>query len=138
MNVRTLGDLVAKSESGLLSYPNFGEVSLVEIKELLRQAGLRLGMSCEDLVAEGPEDPPLLEAEVDPPDPNSPDPARRPVAELDLSVRSRRIVDFFGIVTIGDLAQKTAAELLGCSNFGQTSLYEVRHKLDELGLGLRG
>ncbi len=72
------------------------------------------------------------------PDPNSPDPSRRPITELDLSVRSRRIVDLLKIRTIGDLAQKTEAELLACPNFGQTSLNEIKTKLDELGMSLRG
>ena len=71
------------------------------------------------------------------PDPNSPDPVRRPVSELDLSVRSRRIIDLLKIKTIGDLVNKTEAELLGCPNFGQTSLNEIKTKLDELGLALR-
>ena len=71
-------------------------------------------------------------------DPNSPDPARRPISELDLSVRSRRIVDLLKIRSIGDLANKTEAELLACPNFGQTSLNEIKTKLDELGLSLRG
>ena len=72
------------------------------------------------------------------PDPNSPDPSRRPISELDLSVRSRRIVDLLKMRTIGDLATKTEAELLACPNFGQTSLNEIKTKLDELGLSLRG
>ena len=38
----------------------------------------------------------------------------------------------------GDLANKTEAELLACPNFGQTSLNEIKTKLDELGLSLRG
>jgi DNA-directed RNA polymerase subunit alpha len=57
---------------------------------------------------------------------------------LDLSVRSRRIVDLLKIRTIGDLSIKTEAELLACPNFGQTSLNEIKTKLDELGLSLRG
>ncbi len=72
------------------------------------------------------------------PDPNNPDPVRRPVAELDLSVRSRRIIDLLKIKTIGDLSNKTEGELLACPNFGQTSLNEIKTKLDELGLALRG
>ena len=72
------------------------------------------------------------------PDPNSPDPAKRPITELDLSVRCRRIVDLLKIKSIGDLATKSEAELLACPNFGQTSLNEIRTKLDELGLALRG
>ena len=137
MNVRTLGDLVAKSESQLLSYHNFGETSLAEIKEILSHKGLRLNMSVDDLIANETDDAPQPQVVVEPADPNSPDPARRPVAELDLSVRSRRIVDLFGIRTIGDLANKAEAELLSCPNFGQTSLNEVKRKLNELGLSLR-
>ncbi len=68
----------------------------------------------------------------------NPDPMRRPITELDLSVRSRRIVDLLKIRTIGDLATKTEAELLACPNFGQTSLNEIKTKLDELGVSLRG
>ena len=71
-------------------------------------------------------------------DPNNPDPTRRPISELDLSVRSRRIVDLLKIRTIGDLAAKTEAELLACPNFGQTSLNEIKTKLDEFGMALRG
>jgi len=139
MNIRTLGDLVKKTEPELLSYKNFGETSLNEIKEILRNKGLRLGMTVEELSGRdfgAPEAPQLSPEET--PDPNSPDPARRPVTELDLSVRSRRIVDLLKIRTIGDLANKTEAELLACPNFGQTSLNEIKTKLDELGLSLRG
>ncbi len=139
MGVYTLGDLVKKTEAELLSYKNFGETSLLEIKEILKNKGLRLGMGHEDLLTTPlgePEEPEMAPEEV--PDPNSPDPSRRPVTELDLSVRSRRIVDLLKIRTIGDLANKTEAELLACPNFGQTSLNEIKTKLDELGLSLRG
>jgi DNA-directed RNA polymerase subunit alpha len=139
MNIRTLGDLVKKTEAELLSYKNFGETSLMEIKEILRIKGLRLGMGADDLMHRDlgePEPQPASPDEM--PDPNSPDPARRPVTELDLSVRSRRVVDLLRIRTIGDLANKTEAELLACPNFGQTSLNEIKTKLDELGLALRG
>ncbi|MHC4513246.1 MAG: DNA-directed RNA polymerase subunit alpha C-terminal domain-containing protein [Planctomycetota bacterium] len=138
MNIRTLGDLVKKTEAELLSYKNFGETSLTEIKEILRNKGLRLGMNQDELMSkeigtQAAEQVPLEEM----PDPNSPDPAKRPVSELDLSVRCRRIVDILKIKTIGDLSNKSEAELLACPNFGQTSLNEIRTKLDELGLALR-
>ncbi|MBZ0151533.1 MAG: tetratricopeptide repeat protein [Planctomycetes bacterium] len=139
MNIRTLGDLVKKTEAELLSYKNFGETSLTEIKEILKNKGLRLGMTSDELMSKdlGEIAEPQLRPEEQP-DPNSPDPTRRPVSELDLSVRSRRIVDLLKIRTIGDLAQKTEAELLACPNFGQTSLNEIKTKLDEFGLSLRG
>jgi DNA-directed RNA polymerase subunit alpha len=139
MNIRTLGDLVKKTEAELLSYKNFGETSLTEIKEILKNKGLRLGMTNDELMhrdlGEASEAPVAVEESADP---NSPDPARRPIAELDLSVRSRRIVDLLKLRCIGDLSSKTEAELLSCPNFGQTSLNEIKTKLDEFGLALRG
>jgi len=139
MNIRTLGDLVKKTEAELLSYKNFGETSLNEIKEILKNKGLRLGMTADELMNRdlGESTEPQMKPE-EAPDPNSPDPMRRPITELDLSVRSRRIVDLLKIRTIGDLANKTEAELLACPNFGQTSLNEIKTKLDEFGLALRG
>ncbi|MCA8952211.1 MAG: tetratricopeptide repeat protein [Planctomycetes bacterium] len=139
MSIRTLGDLVKKTEAELLTYKNFGETSLNEIKEILKNKGLRLGMTADELMNRdlGAETEPVMKPE-EAPDPNSPDPARRPITELDLSVRSRRIVDLLKIRTIGDLANKTEAELLACPNFGQTSLNEIKTKLDEFGLSLRG
>ncbi|MFY9344586.1 MAG: DNA-directed RNA polymerase subunit alpha C-terminal domain-containing protein [Planctomycetota bacterium] len=139
MNIRTLGDLVKKTEAELLSYKNFGETSLTEIKEILKNKGLRLGMTADELMSKdlGEMQEPVLRPEEQP-DPNSPDPSRRPISELDLSVRSRRIVDLLKIRTIGDLAAKTEAELLACPNFGQTSLNEIKTKLDEFGMSLRG
>ena len=43
-NIVYIGDLVQKSESEMLRTPNFGRKSLNEIKEVLAQMGLRLGM----------------------------------------------------------------------------------------------
>jgi DNA-directed RNA polymerase subunit alpha len=139
MNIKSLGDLVKKTEAELLSYKNFGETSLTEIKEILKNKGLRLGMTADELMSKdlGEATEPTVRPEEQP-DPNNPDPARRPISELDLSVRSRRIVDLLKIRTIGDLAQKTEAELLACPNFGQTSLNEIKTKLDDFGLSLRG
>ncbi|MBL8730570.1 MAG: tetratricopeptide repeat protein [Planctomycetes bacterium] len=139
MNIKTLGDLVKKTEAELLSYKNFGETSLTEIKEILKNKGLRLGMTADELMSKdlGEATEPTARPEEQP-DPNSPDPTRRPISELDLSVRSRRIVDLLKIRTIGDLSSKTEAELLACPNFGQTSLNEIKTKLDELGMSLRG
>ena len=41
-------------------------------------------------------------------------------------------------IVVGDMVNKTEAELLACPNFGQTSLNEIKTKLDEFGLSLRG
>ena len=44
-NIRTLGDLVQKSESQMLQYRNFGKKSLNEIADILQRHGLHFGMS---------------------------------------------------------------------------------------------
>ncbi len=46
-NIVYIGDLVRKTESEMLRTPNFGRKSLNEIKEVLSQMGLYLGMSVE-------------------------------------------------------------------------------------------
>jgi DNA-directed RNA polymerase subunit alpha len=61
-----------------------------------------------------------------------------PITELNLSVRARKCTTKLGITTIGDLVRRTAEDLLECKNFGVTSLNEVREKLSERGLKLRG
>jgi DNA-directed RNA polymerase subunit alpha len=60
-----------------------------------------------------------------------------PIAVLNLSVRSRKALQMLGIHSLGELAARTEAELLGVKNFGQTSLDEIRAKLAEHGMGLR-
>ena len=62
--------------------------------------------------------------------------AAKPLSELELSVRSRHCMTVLGLKTVGDLIQRTEAELMTIKNFGQTSLNEVKQKLAELGLGL--
>ena len=59
------------------------------------------------------------------------------VEELNLSVRSYNCLKREGVNTVGDLVQKSEAELMDIRNFGQKSIDEVKAKLDELGLSLR-
>ena len=59
------------------------------------------------------------------------------VEELNLSVRSYNCLKREGINSVGDLVQKSEAELMDIRNFGQKSIDEVKAKLEELGLGLR-
>ena len=47
-NIRTIGELVQKSENEMLKTKNFGRKSLKEIKELLAEMGLSLGMKLEN------------------------------------------------------------------------------------------
>jgi DNA-directed RNA polymerase subunit alpha len=59
------------------------------------------------------------------------------IEDLNLSVRSYNCLKREGINTVGDLVQKTEAELLDIRNFGQKSIDEVKAKLEELGLELK-
>jgi len=47
-NIRTIGELVQKSEAEMLKTKNFGRKSLNEIKDTLTQMGLSLGMKLDD------------------------------------------------------------------------------------------
>ena len=47
-NIRTIGELVTKSEAEMLKTKNFGRKSLNEIKEILQSMGLQLGMRLDD------------------------------------------------------------------------------------------
>lgn len=60
----------------------------------------------------------------------------RPTSALELSVRANNCLESAKIDTIGELAQKTEADLLRVRSFGKTSLREVRRKLADLGLSL--
>ncbi|MCX5851071.1 MAG: DNA-directed RNA polymerase subunit alpha [Deltaproteobacteria bacterium] len=58
------------------------------------------------------------------------------VDELELSVRSANCLKNAGIQYIGELVQKTEAEMLKTKNFGRKSLNEIKEILTEMGLGL--
>ncbi|MEO5377123.1 MAG: DNA-directed RNA polymerase subunit alpha [Magnetococcus sp. DMHC-6] len=60
----------------------------------------------------------------------------RKVDELELSVRSANCLKNDDIVYIGDLVQKTEAEMLKTPNFGRKSLNEIKEVLDEMDLTL--
>ncbi len=136
MNINTIGDLLRITEPKLLAYKNFGETSLNEIKEMLRLKGLRLGQALEEgTITPTPGVPaPAPAAGIAAGDPNL---LNRSVAELELSVRSRKCLQRLGIATLGELTQRSEAELMAIKNFGQTSLVEIKRRLNELGLNLR-
>ncbi|MBC8309800.1 MAG: DNA-directed RNA polymerase subunit alpha [Planctomycetes bacterium] len=133
MEIRTLGDLLKVSENELLSYKNFGETSLVEIKHMLTARNLRLGQGAEsghisrvhqdrydELLNHAPEQ--IL---------------KQPVSALNLTVRARKALQALNIQSLGELAIRTEAELMGIKNFGNTSLVEISAKLKKHGLELR-
>jgi len=60
----------------------------------------------------------------------------RSVDELELSVRSANCLQQANIKTIGDLVQRSEAEMLKTKNFGRKSLKEIKEILAEMGLSL--
>jgi DNA-directed RNA polymerase subunit alpha len=60
----------------------------------------------------------------------------RKVDELELSVRSANCLKNDNIIYIGDLVQKTEAEMLRTPNFGRKSLNEIKEVLSQMGLHL--
>ena len=99
---------------------------------MLTQKGLRLGQGLEHPGNDinSPRNP--LEAVADPLTLN------RSIDELNLSVRSRRCMERLGVKSIRDLINKTEVQLMSAKNFGMTSLNEIKRKLAEFGLKLRG
>ena len=139
MNIRTLGDLIRHTEQELLSYKNFGETSLQEIKDVLASKSLYLGMAAEAVdageasVADGLLSAPRFESA----------PARAAganvrLADLEFGARSHKILERLGVETLGDLSKLTEGKLLACKNFGETSLAEVKRALERHGLSLAG
>lgn len=130
MDINTLGDLTEISEQELLAGKNFGETSLLEIRELLAAHGLRIGLNLHRVHQRenfsdqnlSPEEQAMM---------------NRPIGDLNLSVRSRKCMNRLAIQTIGQLVGRTPDELLASRNFGVTSLNEIRQKLTEMGIKLR-
>ena len=125
MNIRSLGDLLRTTEPELLGYKNFGETSLNEIKALLASKGLRLGQAADESQGR-PRRPRLPAGNVAPevlgkigrrPGIVRPQPQGAATAEYQHARRTCR---------------RTEDELLGCKNFGQTSLNEIKQQLRRL------
>jgi DNA-directed RNA polymerase subunit alpha len=74
-------------------------------------------------------------AHVDEPEPLNPN-LFKSVDELELSVRSANCLQNANIRFIGELVQKTEAEMLKTKNFGRKSLNEIKETLASLGLSL--
>jgi len=106
-------------------------------RDALASAGATL-RSLVDLVASLSDEPQGLElGEVAASSASSPD-LDLPIEDLSLSERPRNCLKRAQINSIGELLTKTEDDLLNITNFGQKSLDEVKQKLDERGLTLRG
>lgn len=136
MGIKTLGDLTRISEAELLSYKNFGETSLNEIKAIMTSKGLRLGQAVEDKASKKaaailPGSGPSLPAGADQALMN------KTIDELQFSVRSKKCLQKLNVNTLGELMSYSESQLMSVKNFGSVSLKEVKEKLTSMGLSLR-
>ena len=105
--------------------------------EALASAGATL-QALRELVATMSDEPQGLElGEIVDTTVSSPD-LDLPIEDLDLSERPNNCLKRAQVNTVGELLTKTEDDLLNITNFGQKSLDEVKAKLDERGLQLRG
>jgi DNA-directed RNA polymerase alpha subunit len=126
-----LGELVQKSEAELLRMSNFGRKSLNEIKEVLAKLDLHLGMELRGWRS-NPNEARSVHAQT----PVETRVLLQIVDELEFSVRTAICLRNDNIVYIGQLIQKSEAEMLRTPNFGRKSLNEVKEVLAQMGLHL--
>lgn len=145
-NVVYLGDLVLKTEAEMLRTPNFGRKPLNEVKEVLSNMALHLGMdvkfwppdNIEELSKRYEETTEFLQQKKE---------ARivtyiakfdqklfKKLKDLTLSTRIVNILNAHDIEYVGDLVQKSEVDILKINNLGRRSLFEMREIIDDLGL----
>lgn len=129
MNIRTLKDLTRITEADLLSFKNFGETSLNEIKAILSQKGLRLGQALEGYSEEN------LFSKINK-DEEHDKVFVETIAEIGLSTRCRNALSNAGIETIADIQEKTEEELLR-EGVKKSYVDELKEALAKAGLHLK-
>ena len=129
MNINTLADLTRITEADLLSYKNFGETSLNEIKHVLNQKGLKLGQSLEE--SRTTEELAGFDVETDEGD------LSKPISDLPISTRCKNALKKANIEKISDVVVKKESELLENDGLKQTYIDEIKAQLMEYGLELQ-
>jgi DNA-directed RNA polymerase subunit alpha len=122
MNIFTLGDLLKITEQEMLSYKNFGETSLKEVKEMLAARNLRLGMfrDGEERSISKADQKVLGES----------------VEKLELGNKSQGMLENLGVSRIGDLAQYSDLDLYKAPGSGQSVVQELSTALGAFGVSL--
>jgi DNA-directed RNA polymerase alpha subunit len=119
--IEVLENLIGYSDGDLLSFRNFGETSLADLKKFLLQAA---GPMCNPIVVTGDFfksvgiDTPawLLELEL---------------AYLNLSMRVKNVMKSLGVERLEDLRCYNPSELLALHKFGETSLADLCEAIQE-------
>lgn len=136
MGIFTLKDLITKTEQELLSYKNFGETSLKEIRAMLAKKGLHLGMT---RVEEQPlADRIKMNAQLYSEEREfSLDELDTPIEDLDLSYRTKSALHKMGFESLRDITMRTGTDLEANPNFSAACLQELNALLEEKGLTYR-
>ncbi|MEW6026103.1 MAG: DNA-directed RNA polymerase subunit alpha C-terminal domain-containing protein [Planctomycetota bacterium] len=132
LGISTIGELIKKTEDELLSHENFGAKSLVDIKDLLARRGLTLSGPGRPVTLES-----LLKSYISAETPKQVDVVNKPIFEIDWSARVKASLTRLKVYTFGDLAAKSEKDFLGLPNFGQTSLDEIKRRMEQFGLSLK-
>jgi hypothetical protein len=119
--IATVGELRRLSDNELLVIPNLGRTSLVDIKTCLATYAQNVG-SCAGATAQPISTTQKSTHRQD---------LDAPIEELGLSPRPRNCLRRVGVTSIAELAILKDDELLVISGFGETSLQEVRTKLNK-------
>ena len=123
MNIFTLGDLLRITEAEMLSYKNFGETSLKEVREMLSARNLRLGMLRDgDERTVSKADQKVLGESIE---------------KLELGPQAAAVMEGLGVTRIGDLAQYSDLDLYKAPGSGQSVVQELATALGAFGVGLR-
>ncbi len=133
VEIRTLGDLLRVTEAELMAFKNFGETSINEIKAMLNSRGLRLGQGLEGGFEESYRQEYLAQLRTT----AESSVLDKPITAIELTIRARKAIQLLEVRTLGELACRTEAELMGIKNFGMTSLDEIKAQLVLHGLALR-
>jgi DNA-directed RNA polymerase subunit alpha len=136
MGIFTLKDLITKTEQELLSYKNFGETSLKEIRAMLSKKGLHLGMTRveEQPLADRIKMNAQLYSQEKEYDLDELDTS---IEDLDLSYRTKSALHKMGFESLRDITMRTGTDLEANPNFSAACLQEVNALLEEKGLSYR-
>jgi len=132
LSIKTIGELVKMTEDELLSHENFGAKSLGDIKDLLARRGLTLSAPNRPVTLDS-----LLKSYISAETPKQVDVMNKPIFEIDWSARVKASLTRLKVYTFGDLANKGDKDFMDLPNFGQTSLDEIRRRLEQFGLSLK-
>jgi len=132
-----IGELVSYTEDDLMRLQNCGAKSVRELKEIVAAYGLRLGSPPGDWQASDvPVPVPTQLKRLADYDEHNQAKCFVRITDLCLSMRARDVLLSSNITFVGELVQKTAAQVSKLQNCGRTTVVELENLLRLLGLAL--